>query len=257
MHYFTIWTELQFLSCPAVTPGFWVSQLYPVWLYYIISLVFNCSKSTIKTIEKIWHLLKINSKNIRTTLLWRLNFQQIIDHVLLFSLFTLINANWFFKCEWYGIIMILKRQYIEFLVLHIVNIISRSFLYSWYFISRFSFVSSWYFINRFGFFRFIVNSLVFNCSKWTMKTIKKLWHLFKINNINIKNTNINININFIVTLFKCFYYWLWADFRTWSGVSVINFGQVNTYWDVYINDDTGEMKYWVSLLKTYEIMKEK
>ena len=143
------------------------------------------------------------------------------------------------------------------MLLYIVDIISRSFLYSWYFINRFSFVYSWYFINRFVFFRITVNSLVFTCSKWTMKTIKKLWYLFKINNINIKNTNINININFIVTLFKCFYYWLSADFRTWSGVSVIDFGQVNTYWDVYINDDTGEMKYWVSVLKTYEIMKEK
>ena len=140
------------------------------------------------------------------------------------------------------------------MVLYIVDIIS-SFLYSWYFINRFSFVYSWYFINRFVFFRITVNSLVFTCSKWTMKTIKKLWYLFKINNINIKN--INININFIVTLFKCFYYWLWAGFRSWSSVSVINFGQVNTCWDVYINDDTNEMKYCVSLLKTYEAMNEK
>ena len=60
-----------------------------------------------------------------------------------------------------------------------------------------------------------------------------------------------------MTLFKCFYYWLWAGFRSWSSVSVVNFGQVNTYWDVYINDDTNEMKYWVSLLKTYEAKKEK
>ena len=68
--------------------------------------------------------------------------------------------------------------------------------------------------------------------------------------------NITININFIVTLFKCFY-WLWADFRSWSSVSVIDFGQVNTYCHVYVNYDTSEMKYWVSLLKTYDAMKEK
>ena len=136
-----------------------------------------------------------------------------------------INANWFFKCEWYGIMMIMKRWYIEFLVFYIVDIISTSFLYSWYFINRFSFVYSWYFINRFGFFRFIVNSLVFTCSKWTMKTIQNLWYLFKINNINIKNININININ--------------SSLWPYSNVSINDFEQILDHDLVFLSPTLG------------------
>ena len=111
------------------------------------------------------------------------------------------------------------------MVLYIVDIIS-SFLYSWYFINRFSFVYSWYFINRFGFFRFIVNSLVFTCSKWTMKIIQNLWYLFKINNINIKNININININ--------------SSSWPYSNVSIIDFEQILDHDLVFLSPTLGK-----------------
>ena len=141
------------------------------------------------------------------------------------------------------------RDNIGFLVLYIVDIISKGFLYSWYFINRFSFAYGWYFINRFVF-------LDLWQTAWYLTVQNGQWKEYKGCGICSKLIILRSG-KFIVTLIKCSFYWLWADFRPWSSISIINFGQVNTCWDVYINDDTSEMKYWVALLKTYETMKEK
>ena len=82
------------------------------------------------------------------------------------------------------------------------------------------------------FFGYIVNSLIFNCSKRTINTMKKLYLLM-----------ISTSGQLYCDLIQVF---LLLTLSRFSSVFVVDFGKVNTFWDAYIIDDTSEMKYWVA-----------
>ena len=50
-----------------------------------------------------------------------------------------------------------------------------------------------------------------------------MWNLFKVNNKDTRTTS--------MTSFWFLYCWLWIDFTRSSGVSIVNFEQVNKSWD--------------------------
>ena len=74
-------------------------QKEPLAWSEITHLTFTCLKSTIETLEKVWNMLKINNKNIRTmsvSSFWffTVNFEHISHLFLVFLLFSLWAGNW-------------------------------------------------------------------------------------------------------------------------------------------------------------------
>ena len=59
----------------------------------------------------------------------------------------------------------------------------------------------------------------FTCSKSTIKTLKKVWNMFKVNNKNTRTMSL--------TSFWWIYCYLWTYFITFSSASIVDFEQVN------------------------------
>ena len=66
------------------------------------------------------------------------------------------------------------------------------------------------------------SQLTFTCSKSTMETLEKVWHMFRVNNKNIRTTSL--------TSFWCVYCRLWTyfiPFCTYFTPSIVDLEQVN------------------------------
>ena len=90
-------------------------------------------------------------------------------------------------------------------------------------------------------------------SNLTIKTLKRrhwnqnnAWNLFKVNNKDTRMTSL--------TSYWCLYCYLWTNFTQCSGVSTVDFEQVNANWDVdnhlFKNNEKNLLCKKRSLLKT-------